>query len=285
VARRVSRREHASVTDVAGRVHQLTVVEGDVRERPSELQFLQRVTPDRLALPLAMTVSTEFRKLAGALGGFEVYDYRLDKLTASQAVPPGDRTGLSDDSSNLAVCLWHLKQSDPHRFARINDYLERMMDGAAVDVQEFQRGVLLLFPTRMVDGQGKWPVAPVSVSDGTLRMTAVLTALFQTSTRNGFLSVIGIEEPEAAVHPAVLPILVDAMIEASAFRQILVTTHSPDLIDNAELTADNIRFVERRDGTSLITAVDDVSKETVQKRLYTLGELLRLNQLSGTAAS
>lgn len=282
----IVRNEYAKVTANDGRVHHFTVAEGTLGERSAELKFLEHIASDRLALPVAMTVNPEFKRLTAALGGFDVYDYRLDKLSASQAVPPGERGGLNDDSSNLAVCLWHLKQTDPHRFDRINTYLARMLDGVTVDVQLINSGVVMSFPTMVSDdGKGSFPVAPFLVSDGTLRMTAALTALFQSSTRNGVGSLMGLEEPEAAVHPAVLPIFLDAMVEASAFRQILVSTHSPDLIDHAELSAENIRIVERRNGNTLITPVDDISKETVQERLYTLGELLRLNQLSGATPS
>jgi hypothetical protein len=279
----VVRREHASITKPDGKVHQFTATAGVIERQSAELNLPRKVSSDRLVLPLALTMDDSFRLLRDALGGFSIYDYGLDKLAASQAFNPGERLGLEENSANLAVCLWHLKQHDPSRYERINVYLARMLDGVTVDVRQTEAGgVVMWFPTKIVGGQPKFFVAPYLVSDGTLRMTSILTALFQSSTRNGILSTIGIEEPESAVHPGVLPVILDAMIEASKFRQILVTTHSADLIDHDGLGIENIRFVDRIEGNTSIAPIDSVSKEAVRDRMYSLGDLLRLNQLSGT---
>ena len=46
------------------------------------------------------------------------------------------------------------------------------------------------------------------MSDGTLRVLAAVVAGFQTVPPYGHPSVIGIEEPETALHPAAAAILV-----------------------------------------------------------------------------
>ena len=42
---------------------------------------------------------------------------------------------------------------------------------------------------------------------------------------------IGLEEPELAIHPGAMAVLADTMKEASLRGQVLVATHSPDLIN------------------------------------------------------
>lgn len=70
-------------------------------------------------------------------------------------------------------------------------------------------------------------VHQVGASSGTLRMLALMTALFgETNT-----SLVGIEEPENHVHPAALKAFAEYLRDASERAQIVVTTHSPLLLD------------------------------------------------------
>jgi predicted ATPase len=70
-------------------------------------------------------------------------------------------------------------------------------------------------------------VHQIGASSGTLRMLALMTALFgETNT-----SLVGIEEPENHVHPAALKAFAEYLRDASERAQILVTTHSPLLLD------------------------------------------------------
>ncbi|HET9081886.1 MAG TPA: AAA family ATPase [Trebonia sp.] len=91
---------------------------------------------------------------------------------------------------------------------------------------------------------------------------------------------VGIEEPEIALHPAAASVLFDALTEASGHVQVIATSQSADLLDREDLDPGIVRPVAMRDGLTLIGEVDDVSQEIVKQKLYTLGELMRGNQLS-----
>ena len=122
---------------------------------------------------------------------------------------------------------------------------------------------------------------PRNISDGTLRAFGVLLALFQCVDRpaNDPIPLVGIEEPEAALHPAAAGVLFDALREASHFTQVLVTTHSPDLLDIPDLDPDSLLIVDMVEGKSVIGPADDVSRSIMRDRLSTAGELLRQNHL------
>src|SRR5690606_28159745 len=78
-----------------------------------------------------------------------------------------------------------------------------------------------------------WRFLASNMSDGTLRAFGVLIALFQGAARSTpSRRLVGIEEPEVALHPAAAGVLTDSLQEASNYAQILVTSHSPDLLDN-----------------------------------------------------
>lgn len=70
-------------------------------------------------------------------------------------------------------------------------------------------------------------VNQMGVSSGTLRVLALMTALYaQPET-----TLIGIEEPENYIHPSALQALVQHMLSAQGRVQFMVTTHSPLLLD------------------------------------------------------
>jgi hypothetical protein len=71
-----------------------------------------------------------------------------------------------------------------------------------------------------------------------------------------------------------------ALTEASGHVQVLATSQSSDLLDRDDLDASVIRPVTMHDGLTLIGEVDDASRENAEKKLYTLGELMRGNQLT-----
>ena len=100
-------------------------------------------------------------------------------------------------------------------------------------------------------------------------------------------SPISIEEPELTVHPGALAVLADVLNEASESSQIVVTTHSPDLIDRVT----NSRHVEILRVVELIndyTTVNEVPKsqvEAVKQYLLSPGELHRMGELVISARS
>jgi predicted ATP-dependent endonuclease of OLD family len=61
-----------------------------------------------------------------------------------------------------------------------------------------------------------------------------------------------VEEPEAFLHPGAIQVLRDGLMEASRSRQVIVTTHSPDLLDDPDIPLEYIRTVRRDDqGTQI----------------------------------
>jgi predicted ATPase len=106
-------------------------------------------------------------------------------------------------------------------------------------------------------------------SDGTLRSAALLTALIQTPSP----SIIAIEEPELAIHPGALTVIRDFIVDAQRHAQIIITTHSPELLDHFD--ADYIRVVDRTRDATRISVMDEDQRHAVRDSLSTLGEVMR----------
>lgn len=120
-----------------------------------------------------------------------------------------------------------------------------------------------------------------SMSDGTLHAFGVLLALFQCVDRPAKdpIPLVGIEEPESTLHPAATGVLFDALHEASHFTQVLVTTHSAELLDIKDVDPESLLIVEMVKGETVIGPADEASMSAMRDRMYTAGELLEMNQL------
>ena len=104
-------------------------------------------------------------------------------------------------------------------------------------------------------------------SDGTIRLLAMLTALFQDPAP----SLLGLEEPELAIHPGAMAVLADTMREAALRGQVLVATHSPDLINL--LPIESIRAVTAENGSTEVGKVAGHQMKSVTDKLFLPGEL------------
>jgi hypothetical protein len=82
------------------------------------------------------------------------------------------------------------------------------------------------------------------------------------------------------LHPGAAGVLRDALRAAAQHTQVLVTSHSPDLLDDKSISDQNILAVSNRNGDTLIGPVDAAGRTAIQDKLYTAGELLRLSQLT-----
>jgi len=87
-----------------------------------------------------------------------------------------------------------------------------------------QDGRLLL---QVKDAPFQRPILAKFASDGTLKMFAYLTVLYDPDPPK----LIGIEEPENHLHPRLLPELAEECRTASGQSQLMVTTHSPYFVD------------------------------------------------------
>ena len=110
----------------------------------------------------------------------------------------------------------------------------------------------------------QYPVHQMGASGGTLRMLALMTALLTESEKN----LIGVEEPENYIHPAALASFVEHLREARNRIQIMVTTHSPLLLDYLN-EPEAVRVVRRGDDGGATVVADNA--EGVRRALEESG--------------
>ena len=212
-----------------------------------------------------------------ALTNMAFYSLAPDVMRWPQ--PPDSGELLDHDGQNLASVLAALEWRNSPRFDRIQRYLSKVTPGVE-SVERIAIGNLetLQFRQKVAGQKSAWRFPAINMSDGTLRALAVLTALLQGDGE--VPSLIGIEEPEIALHPAAAGILWDAMDDAQEPAQVLVTTHSADLLDHSDIATESLLATDIVGGNTEIGPIVESSRKLLQDRLCTPGELLRQRRLS-----
>lgn len=255
--------------DISYRIRNGEVISTTLDER------LPAVSDQRLFL-VSMSSNPHFRPLYDLITSMGFYN--LSPTSMRQPQHPDAGVLLRRDGSNLAAVLGHMETSNPDALARIVDYLKKVAPGVeGVTKRTVGPIETVEFKQRVAGRPDPWAFPAGNISDGTLRGLGVLVALLQANGAPP--SLIGIEEPEVALHPAAVSVLIDAIRDASLHRQVLVTSHSPELLDREDLGSEAILAVQARDGITVIGPLDEVGKKALRDQLFTAGELLRLNQL------
>ena len=155
----------------------------------------------------------------------------LSYLTADQArsIPEaGAQEKLSAIGDNLPNVIQYLREQHPERLDQILSTLTRRVPRLErVDSEFLADGRLML---QIRDAPFERPVLAKFASDGTLKMLAYLTVLYDPVPS----PLIGIEEPENHLHPRLLPELAEECRSAAAQSQLMVTSHSPFFVNGLQ---------------------------------------------------
>jgi len=265
-------RERCEVRHFMGRTDVFEVVDGRFKKEIAGIR--PKVASDRLVL-YAASATEEFRPVYDFLTAMRFYSIVPTRLRELQDPDPGDY--LKRDGSNAAAVLKRMLESDgANRYERVCRLLSKVVKGLQkVEYKAVGQKETVRF-RQDVGQKHPWTFDSLNMSDGTLRVLGLLLAVYQPGTH----SVIAIEEPEATVHPAVAELVVQVLLDAAQERQVLLTTHSPDVLDCKDLKDDQIRAVTVKQNQTLIAPLSESSREAIRQRLYTPGELLRSDELN-----
>ncbi len=250
--------------------HQYEIEEGEFRIQVAGMRT--QIAKDRLGLTI-LSAAEEFRPVYDALTDMRFYALVPEHIRDLQEPDPGRL--LKPDGSNAAAVLRTLQNDRPEIHERICRLLSKVVPGTK-RVEPISVGSKDTLQFRQDVGDRRpWKFSALSMSDGTLRALGVLLALYQQPPP----TMVAIEEPESTIHPAAVEVLVDIFKASSKRTQLLIATHSPDILDDKKITDREIRAVELKDGKTLISPLDQTSREAIRQRLYSPGELMRIGEL------
>ncbi|MEG4624621.1 AAA family ATPase [Microcoleus sp. w1-18aA5] len=176
---------------------------------------------------------------------------------------------LLEDGGNLGLVLNNLQYQLGSRL--IIEKLQLFYDAAEELSIKIYGGTVQIFIRETGLTQ---PIPATRLSDGTLRYLFLIALLLDPTPP----PLICIEEPEIGLHPDILPVVAEMLIEASQRTQLIVTTHSDALV--SALSPESVLICDRDDRGSHLNRLDP---ERLKKWLenYTLGDLWRMGEIGG----
>ena len=228
--------------------------------------------PASLSLPL-VGGEAKFAPVLRTLAAMRVYSIEPDKLRAMQ--DPDSGTSLKFDGSNVTSVLKEIDRQSDSDLERISDILATIVPNTKqVEVKKHGKNLSLEF-TQEWGEKKRLKFEGFSMSDGTLRAVGLLAAVFQRPAP----SLIAVEEPEATIHPGALESILDLLRHAANHMQVVITTHSPELLDAKWITDRHLRIVEWTEGATRVAPLSDATRKALHDHLMGAGELLRSNAL------
>ena len=216
----------------------------------------------------------EITHLAALYSQFRIYSEwtfgRTSKLR--EATPTGRTTAtLSESMDDLALALNGLEKTAAHENIRVLlrelketyvDYITRILFGRV--------GLELL------ESPFESPLPAQRLSDGTLRFLALAAVLFQPVPP----PVICLEEPELGMHPDMIRMVAKMIIEAASRTQLIVTTHSEQLLSSLQDDFDALFVFDAGVNGSVVRRFSQ-AEYSAWREEYTLGQLWTSGELGG----
>ncbi|OHB66774.1 MAG: chromosome segregation protein SMC [Planctomycetes bacterium RBG_13_63_9] len=246
------------------RGHQRQLRREDIDPRQSILS--QRKDPD---------LYPELTYLADVLSRIYVFrNTNIGPESPLRGPQRADQAGsfLLEGGGNLGLVLSNLlNRSDTRtlileklkRFCAFVEGISARIDAARVEIGLHEQGLTEATPS-------------TRLSDGTLRYLCLLTILCHPNPP----PLVCIEDPEIGLHPDILPVLAELLIEASQKMQLIVTTHSDVLVSSLGEVPEAVVICEKdEEGSHLKRLEPDRLTDWLEK--YTLGTLWEMGELGG----
>ena len=256
--------------DAAGKVQGLNGPESKILEALETLEIFTEEEEGRLDGSLVLSMvkairwpSKSFESLMGSLRVFQ-----LDSRSCRESGVPTPNPDLDSSGRNLPVALDHLKRAFPEKYDAVLAAAQMVMPSLEAIETDWThtRRLALFLKERGI--RRHWTSEDISA--GTIQMIALLVVAFDPRA-----PLVVIEEPENSVHPWALRSLVEAFRLASEKKQILLTTHSPILID--QVKPEEV-WVVQKPGTETkidpLLSLDPSLEESWGQGKFTLSEYL-----------
>jgi predicted ATPase len=231
------------------------------------------VDPQALALPV-VGGSSAFAPALKLLSSLRVYSIEPTRVRELQ--DPDSGQSLKSDGSNVASVLKNLPQNgEGLGLERLCEILTTIVPGTTA-IRTKKHGKKLSLEFTQDWGRRKHvSFEAFAMSDGTLRALGILTAIWQRPIP----AVVVIEEPESTIHPEALGAILDVIRIAASRTQVILTTHSPEVLDAQWLEPTNVRVVTWERGVTRVLPLGTAPVQAIQRHLMGAGELFRSNAL------
>lgn len=202
----------------------------------------------------------------------DINTFSFDTNAIRKSIKTPQSIALERDGSNLNYILELKKNKD--EFEIISASLIGIVDEVEdVEVEKQPMGTDIIREIIFKE-KGGFSVARQDISDGTLALLAILTGLYTKL----FAYLVAIEEPDRHLHMNAISYLMEVFRSYSKETQLIITTHSSEVIRNVNPDSDNLVFVYRDyDGMSQFISSGDIEeiKAVMEKYEYNVDDIVR----------
>jgi len=198
----------------------------------------------------------------------EIGIYDFDPRKAKRVIPVAGRSELETDGSNLAIVLRNLLSDENTRRSISNLCRYNLPYVKELGVEQLaDRFISITLREEYAEDED---LPAFLTSDGTMTIVALVVALYFQQQKQFAI----FEEPERHLHPKLISGLMELFKEVSERRQVLVTTHSQQLVKYAGL--ENILLISRDDD-----GFSQISKPADRKhvRIFLEHEVFSIDEL------
>lgn len=223
----------------------------------------KKLHPKTLLVELPLFVPPLFSDIS-------IYDF--DPKLCQGAAPITGKAELEENGKNLAIVLKNIMENKGKKrsfFNLLGDVLPFVKD---MDVERFV-DKSLLFKFKEVYAPNVYLPATF-MSDGTINITALIVALYFEEN-----PLIIIEEPERNLHPFLISKVVQMLKDASENKQIIVTTHNPEMLKYANLGDILLLSRDKKGFSTIFRPCEKAAIKTFLKNEIGIEELYTQNLL------
>lgn len=181
-------------------------------------------------------------------GLFDHLIYDFNPHLSKRATSIASKAELEENGENLAIVLKRILENEDRKRKFINIMRELLPFIKDVGVERFYDKSLLFNIKESFQSNKEIPSS--LLSDGTIAITMMIVALFFEKKQLAIF-----EEPEHGIHPALIAKLMNLFYEASHDKQILITTHNPEVVKHTQLK-DLLLISRKENGSSAIARPD-----------------------------
>lgn len=224
-------------------------------EEVNDVRDLNREEQDLKSMDiLAIKGLAQFKKfpavvvLGNLIENWHVSDFHISRARPEQDA--GYAEHLSREGENLSLVIQYLHNRHPEIFKKILTLLKMRVPGMNdVESRTTEEGRVLL---KFRDGSFEDPFLARYVSDGTIKMLAYLTLLYDPTPH----PLLCVEEPENQLYPKLLwEIAEEFRAYAKRGGQVFVSTHSPDFLNATRV--EEVFWLVKQDGYTQVRRASD----------------------------
>lgn len=243
------------------------ILEFPIETSTGELKAAIREGKDRKEFPVSSSSSPLLSKIDYIQSCGEFIDF-IEKWSFYNFVPqqmqmPQEAIKsltLTQKGENISQVLLSLHSEYPEEYERINETLQSAIDEIKIIHTPLEMNKTFI---AIQEKDVKIKIPSWLMSDGTLRLLAHLSALYTPVKPK----LVCFEEPENYIHPHLMEFLGNAFRNVLATTQILISSHSPYLLNLFK--PENIIIVEKKRGATQIKYAKN--KKGIKDALITLG--------------